>query len=128
MYSQADAKPPFSVTPLSNLPAPLDFGTSQPWSFAIVTLFCALSRPVALLFALAHLRSLSSGASGVSLHGGVKFKVEEAHFGCIKKAPGEPHKNEVKLRPPLCRTLKHSMTSNLRSFALFCMHFASDRV
>ena len=51
----------------------------------------------------------SSGASGGSLHGGAIFKVEKTHFSAWKRGP-ENRKNEVKLRPPLCRPLKHSMT------------------
>ena len=51
---------------------------------------------------------ISSGASGDSLHGGASFRVEKAHFAAWKKGP-ENSKNEVKLRPPLCRPLKHSM-------------------
>ena len=39
---------------------------------------------------------------------GASFKVDRAHFTASTKGP-ENHKNEVKLRPPLCRPLKHSM-------------------
>ena len=51
---------------------------------------------------------LPSGAPGGCLHGGASFKVEKPHFAARKKDP-ENRKNEVKLRTPLCRPLKHSM-------------------
>ena len=51
----------------------------------------------------------SSSASGGSLQGGASFKVEKAHFAAWKKMGPENRKDEVKLRPPLCRPLKHSM-------------------
>ena len=50
----------------------------------------------------------SRGASGGCLHGGASLKGEKAHFAAWKKGP-ENRKNDVKLRPPLCRPLKHSM-------------------
>ena len=37
------------------------------------------------------------------------LKVEKTHFATWKKGP-ENRKDEVKLRPPLCRPLKHSMS------------------
>ena len=51
----------------------------------------------------------SSGASGGCLQGGASFKVEKAHLAARKKGP-ENRKSKVKLRPPLCRPLKHSMS------------------
>ena len=48
------------------------------------------------------------GASGGCLQGGASFEVEKAHSTARKKGPGT-RKNEVNLRPPLCRPLKHSM-------------------
>ena len=55
----------------------------------------------------------SSGASGGSFQGGASLKVEKAHFAAWKKGP-ENRKHEVKLRPPLCRPLKHSMKGGTR--------------
>ena len=60
-----------------------------------------------LFFVLLAPKRLSSSASRGALHGG-KFKVEKAHFAARQKSP-ENRKNELKLRPPLCRPLKHSM-------------------
>ena len=54
---------------------------------------------------------LSSGASGGCLHGGASFEVEKAHFAVRETKGPENRKNEAKLRPPLCRPLKHSMMS-----------------
>ena len=51
---------------------------------------------------------MSSGASEGCLHGGASFTVEKAYFAARKNGP-ESRKNEVKLRPPQCRPLKHSM-------------------
>ena len=53
----------------------------------------------------------SSGASGGSLQGGASFKVEKAHFSCMKKGSGEPQKWSKIAPPPLCRPLKHSMNN-----------------
>ena len=47
----------------------------------------------------------TSGVSGGSLQGGASFKAEKAHFAAWNKGP-EKHNNEVKLRPPLCRSMK----------------------
>ena len=51
---------------------------------------------------------------------GCKFKVAKAPFAARKKGP-ENCKHEVKLRPPLCRPLKHSMT---KDFVRFSPHFS----
>ena len=54
----------------------------------------------------------SSGASRGSftgfLHGGASLKGEKAHSTAWKKGP-ENRKDEVKLRPPQCCSLKHSL-------------------
>ena len=52
--------------------------------------------------------NFSSDASGGCLQGRANFKVEKAHFAARTKGP-ESRKNEVKLRPPLCHPLRHSM-------------------
>ena len=62
----------------------------------------------------------SSGASGGCLHGGASFKVERAHFAARKQGP-ENRKNEVKLRPPLCCPLKHSMSTFMRENGTICV-------
>ena len=46
---------------------------------------------------------------GVRFRGVQVLRSKKAHFAACKKGP-ENRQNEVKLRPPPCRPLKHSMS------------------
>ena len=82
-----------------------------PHSFTCKTTVPARPSPhpkISIFTTPAEVVTSSSGASGGCLHGGASFKQKkkEAHFAARKKGP-ENRKNEVKLRPPLCRPLNH---------------------